>query len=148
MDADLLVSICLVESFFRPLSLRVCEYFVVFWSCIVSLFLHTPVKNYTIGKCQLGLAIILSFYGGGQYHHSNVVFVNGFFEIRQIFSVFFLSKSIEILAFNISPISQRAGNIYPDKHSSKIRYIGEQFNGRYSYGLMLADVYKQIEKTN
>ena len=106
--------------------------------------LHIPIKNFTIGKCQLGLATILNFYGGNHYQHARFINISSFSEMKQIFSVIFMDRSIEILVFRLKPISKRATIIFPNKQVSQLRYIGEQFNGRYSYGLMLTDIYKKI----
>lgn len=139
-----LLSVFLIETFYRPLWMRIAEYSVVFWGCVGCLLLKRPIKNYTIGKCQLGLATILNFYGGNHYQHSHKILISSVSEIRQIFSVISEENSIKILAYRLQPITHKAMRIYPNLRKNRIRYIGEQFNGRYSYGMLLNEVFCQI----
>lgn len=144
VNSDILLSIFTIETFYRTFWMRVAEYSVVFWGCIRCLLLKKPIKNYTIGKCQLGLATILNFYGGNYYRHSQNILISSISEIKQIFSVISEEKAIKILAYQLQPIAHKAIRIYPDLRKNRIRYIGEQFNGRYSYGMLLTEVFNQI----
>lgn len=144
INSDVLLSIFTIETFYRPLWMRVVEYCVVLGSCVRCLLLKIPVKNRTIGRCQLGLATILNFYGGNHYQHSHNISISSFSEVRQIFSVMSKERTIEILAYRLQPITHRAVSIYPDLRENRIRYIGEQFNGRYSYGMLLTEVFRQL----
>ena len=144
VNPNVLLSIFTIESFYRPLWMRLVEYGVVFFGCIRCLLLKIPMKNRTIGKCQLGLATILNFYGSNHYQHSHSVLISSISEVCQIFSVTSKERAIEILAYRIQPITLRAVCIYPNLRENRIRYIGEQFNGRYSYGMLLTEVFHQL----
>lgn len=144
INPSVLLSIFTVETFYRPVWMRVIEYCAVFFGCIRCLLLKIPMKNRTIGRCQLGLATILNFYEGNQYQHSYSISISSISEIRQIFSVISKERAIEILAYRLQPITRRAICIYPDVQEKRIRYIGEQFNGRYSYGMLLTEVFRQL----
>lgn len=144
VNPNILFSIFTIETFYRPFWMRVVEYCVVFYGCIGCLLLKIPTKNRTIGKCQLGLATILNFYGSNQYQHSHSILISSITEVRQIFSVISKERAIEILAYRLQPITRRAICIYPDFRENRVRYIGEQFNGRYSYGMLLTEVFRQL----
>lgn len=143
-NPNVLLSIFTIETFYRPLCIRMVEYCMVFFGCIRCLLLKKPMKNRTIGKCQLGLATILNFYGSNRYQHSHDIMVSSISEVCQIFSVLSKERTIEILAYRLQPITRRAVCIYPGLRENRIRYIGEQFNGRYSYGMLLTEVFRQI----
>lgn len=144
VNPNVLLSIFTIESFYRPFWMRMVEYCVVFFGCIRCLLLKIPTKNRTIGRCQLGLATILNFYGSNHYQHSHSVLISSISEMHQIFSAISKERTIEILAFRLQPITRRAICIYPDLRENRIRYIGEQFNGRYSYGMLLTEVFRQL----
>lgn len=139
-----LLSVYTIETFYRPFWMRIVEYCAVFFGCARCLLLKRPMKNYTIGKCQLGLATILNFYGGDYYQHSRYILISSVDEIRQIFSVISEDRALEILAYRLQPITHKAACIYPELRENRIRYIGEQFNGRYSYGMLLTEVFNQL----
>lgn len=144
VNPNVLLSIFTIETFYRPFWMRMVEYCVVFFGCIRCLLLKIPTKNRTIGRCQLGLATILNFYGSNHYQHSHNILISSILEVHQIFSVISKERAIEILAYRLQPITRRAICIYPDLRENRIRYIGEQFNGRYSYGMLLTEVFRQL----
>lgn len=143
-NPNVLLSIFTIETFYRPLWMRIAEYCMVFFGCIRCLLLRIPMKNRTIGRCQLGLATILNYYGGNYYQHSHDILISSISEMCRIYSVLSKERVIEILAYRLQPISRRAICIYPDVREKRIRYIGEQFNGQYSYGMLLAEVFHQL----
>lgn len=143
-NPSVLLSVFIIETFYRPFWMRAIEYFAVFFGCLQCLLLKLPMKNYTIGKCQLGLATILNFFGHSYYQHSRKILISSVTEMKQIFSVISNRRAIEILAYRLQPITHKASCIYPEKQKSRIRYIGEQFNGRYSYGMLLSEVFYQL----
>lgn len=144
INPNVLLSIFTIETFYRPFWMRMVEYCTVFFGCIRCLLLKIPTKNRTIGRCQLGLATILNFYGSDYYQHSHSILITSISEMRQIFSTISKKRTIEILACRLQPITHRAICIYPDLQENRIRYIGEQFNGRYSYGMLLTEVFRQL----
>ena len=92
----------------------------------------------------MGLSTILNYYGGDYYQHSKELQISNIRCFSKLLSVISLKTSIKILEYRIEPILQRAQNIYPNSKENQICYIGEQFNGRYSYGLMLNSVYEVL----
>lgn len=145
VNSNTLLSIFAIETFYRPFYFRIVEYCAVIIGCFQCLLLKKPMKNYTIGKCQLGIATILNFYGGSYYQHSQRILIHSAKEAWQILCAISTDRCIEILAYRLQPIADRAKKIYPDKYKSYLRYIGEQFNGRYSYGMLLTEVCHHLE---
>lgn len=145
-DVDLLMAIYVIESFFRPFPIRIVEYIAVFLSAAGCLICGSTIKNYTIGIFQLGLSTILNFYGGNYYQHAKNIRIFTFQEMKNLFSVISSDKAISILFYRLNPIISKAQKIYPNSAQRQLRYIGEQYNGHYAYGLLFADVYKQIKK--
>lgn len=137
-----LLSIYIVETHFRKMMYRQGEYIIAFASAIVSVLFKRPMKNYTIGKCQLGIATICNYYGGCYYQHQRYILIRGIKALGNIFSITILENTVKILNYRVLPIIKRAEKIYPDNIELQMYYIGEQFNGRYSYGLLLYEVFE------
>lgn len=137
-------SIYAIESFYRPIQFRMVEYVAVLGGGTISVVFNRAIKNYTIGVCQLGLSTIFNYYGGDYYQHAKELRIGDMRSFSKLLSVISLKTSIKILEYRIEPILQRAQNIYPNNRENQLCYIGEQFNGRYSYGLMLNSVYEAL----
>lgn len=150
-DKDLvqcMAAIYAIESYFRPTMFRVGEYCIVILSGLASIFLGTPLKNYTIGVCQLGLATICNYYGANYYQHQAQIRFKSLKNLFDVLSVISQAQSARILLYRLSPMLIRAQNIYPKDTDQQLCYIGEQFNGRFSYGLMLCEVRKELNILN
>ena len=143
VDPDIVVSIYIIESFFRPFYMRFCEYCLLFAAAMYSLVFKHPIRNYTIGCCQVGLSTILNYYGIQTYQHAHTVLIPSFSDLMRIYGIISKRKSVEILIFRLAPIIQRANRIYPNKLKSRLNYIGTQFNGRFAYGMLFSWVYLQ-----
>ena len=143
--SKIFASIYAIESFYRPILFRVAEYAVVLGVGTVSIVLNRTIKNYTIGVCQLGLSTIFNYYGENYYQHAKELRLNNMRSLSELLSVISLKTSIKILEYRVEPMLQRAQNIYPESKENQLCYIGEQFNGRYSYGLMLNSVYEVLD---
>jgi hypothetical protein len=147
VDPDIVASIFIIETFFRPFYMRFCEYCLLLVSAMNCLIFKHPIKNYTIGCCQVGLSTILNYYGIQTYQHAHTVMLSGFADLRLMYSVISKKKSVEILTFRLAPIIQRANRIYPNKLKSRLNYIGTQYNGRFAYGMLFTWVYQQERMT-
>lgn len=148
-DSDLalcMTSIFTIESYFRPFLFRLAEYGIVLITGTVSAVFGSSMRNYTIGPCQLGLATICNYYGAQYYQHQPRIKLKNIKCLFQLLSVAFLSSSAKILYYRIFPLFCRAQKIYPDDKERQMYYIGEQYNGRFSYGLMLYEVSRGLEK--
>ena len=145
IDSNVLLGIYAIETFYRPFYFRLAEYFLVVTGCFSCLLLKRPLKNFTIGKCQLGLATILNYYGYDYYQHSQYICIKSFAELSKLMSIISTDKCIEVLAYKLKSITDRASRIYPNGNRDSFRYIGEQFNGRYSYGMLFSEVCYQLK---
>jgi len=142
--SHILVSIYAIESFYRPFSFRFVEYLATICAGMLSVIFGYSMKNYTIGKCQLGLTTICNFYGAKYYQHQPRIQINTVKTLRNALSAISLKSSASVLSNHISPMLRRAENIYPNNLEQQLCYIGEQYNGQYSYGLMLYEVYAEL----
>ena len=141
----IIMSIYAIEHFYRYWGFRMVEYFAGVWSGVLSIVFKRPMRNYTIGVCQLGLSTIRNYYGASYYQHSMNLQLNCFQDLREILSVMTIKNSVRILTYRIAPFLEQAQHIYPHSRENQLCYIGEQFNGRYSYGLMLNEVYEILD---
>ena len=144
VDYRILLSIYMIESFFRPLPIRIVEYVFAFCGSLRCLLTSKQVKNYTIGPCQIGLATILNYYGIVNYRHKKKIRIDSVKQIWLVFSAISTKVSLRILENSLTPICKRAKEIFSEDVDNQLYYIGEQYNGRYSYGLMLSEVYSWI----
>lgn len=143
--SKIFASIYAIESFYRPVPFRMAEYAVVLGVGAISIALKRTIRNYTIGVCQLGLSTIFNYYGGDYYQYATELRLSNMRCLSKLLSVISLKTSIKVLAYRIDPMLQRAQSIYPNNRENQLCYIGEQFNGRYSYGLMLNSVYEILD---
>jgi len=146
LPANLLVAIFLIETKERPAYMRYGEYILVVFGAFQNTLMRKPVKNYTIGKCQLGLATILNYFGTSLYQHLEHI---ERFDAKDLGIVIkSVSSKIHflILAHRVTPIYQRATRIYESDVENVCCYVGEQYNGRYTYGILLSEVVKTLGK--
>ncbi len=148
LPRGLLRTITRIEQAARPRYARIAEYSVLFLAFVRNKVFRVPIKNYTLGKCQLGISTILNYYNYGLYQHLKHIQTLSIKQILIIYSSAMSVKQYCILAKHLAPINERACNIYPDSSNendlaSRYIYIGEEFNGRYSYGLRLAELMRE-----
>lgn len=148
----ILVALFLIETTYRPWHYRVIEYVALFLLLWCNKILRKPIKNLTIGKCQIGLTTILNYYGCSKYMHLDYLDKLSIKEMLLILKAIKPDEYYKIFANKIRPLFYRAERIYGSKDERNIsQYIGNQFNGQYIYGLLLAAVIyemKDIEKIN
>ena len=143
---NLLVGIFLIESKARPLIARSIEYLCVFAGIAGQLFFQKPVKSYTIGKFQVGLPEIMNYIGVNVYDHTPYVKVP-VSKIPAFLNALLEPTQVEILTIEVLRFYKRAVKIYGEKNVDKICiYIGEQYNGRYSYGLLLGSIVSKLSE--
>lgn len=135
---DIVYGIYLIETTFRPFYYRIAEYVIVFLALLRAVLFHTPIKNFTVGKSQIGIGAILLFWG-----HSNANFYT-----KQIHNVT-LRQAIDILKsfawrYNSIIFVWRLNILYKncafDDYRVVIRNIGNAYNGRMIYGYVLEEL--------
>ena len=145
----LLLAVLKIETIARPWYARILEYLLLLLAFFLNKAFKQPIKNYTVGKSQLGIARILNFYGALFYPHIKFLPTISFKQFIIIYKTVFSTRQYIILADFLSKIYYRAKNIYPETNENAciniIRYTGEQYNGRFSYGLHLLDTLNKFE---
>lgn len=136
-EPEMLLGICLIESCYRPLPLRVAEYAAVgvlgLWSLITGRTLH----NFTLGPCQLGLSAFLSNTFSEEDMHIPAVHLNTVSDYLRMYTSLSYSGSFALLARRLDAASQEAAVCWPERRELRCRHVGQTFGGRFTYGLML-----------
>jgi len=141
---NLLLAIYLMESNFRPFLYRVAEYSMTSLGGVNNIILNKPLKNYTIGICQIGLAAILKFNGESVYKHVRYIQAISRKDFVNIIKSIYYKNNLEICAQMLSGLYKRSFSV-SENYKLRLRYIGEEYNGRYSYGLFLEEVVNLLD---
>ncbi|MBE7031948.1 MAG: hypothetical protein E7401_03180 [Ruminococcaceae bacterium] len=125
-----------IETTYRKRYFRICEYVVLMISIVLNLLLKRPIKNYTIGICQVGISTILSYYGKNTYQHLEKINRLSFCDAYNIMKAIYYKNNILVFCYRISCI---CGKSYFEKYSEsqQAQIVGEEYNGKYLYGLRL-----------
>lgn len=144
MPENLLIGIYLIETSFRPLYFRVGEYVLVLLGSFLNLIFMVPLKNYTIGRCQIGIAAILQYYGKDTYKHTKYIKKITIDDFINIVKAMQYKTNFQICAEMVAGYYQKT--LYTaSSYNLRLRYVGEEFNGRYSYGLLLEDIVNLLD---
>ena len=138
---DIVCGIYLIETTFRPLHYRLVEYTVVFFKLLLSVIGGLPIKNYTVGKCQIGLGTILCFYGytNATFHSKEICNIN-FDQAISIIRAFFDEYNLLIFVWRLRFIYAS----YTEDIDNIIINIGYGYNGNMIYGLVLERVINEL----
>ena len=136
----ILISILLIETYYRNLVFRIIEYLFVLG--ISSILLNIPIKNYTIGVCQIGLSYILKYHGFEMYEHVRFIKVLDFSMLKSILSSINYKKNIEVSLWRTMNYYQKL-MIFSDERLIA-RRIGEKYNGTYEYGLLVEKINNEL----
>lgn len=146
---NILASIYFIETLCRPFYFRISEYLALVICLLLNIIFKKPIRNFTIGKCQLGLTTILNYYGSQHYIHLDYIKRIKVNEAIYILRIIMSDEYYRIFADKIRPIFNRANNIYGKSDlKNTTQYIGQQYNGKYTYGLFLTYVFEQTIQMN
>lgn len=145
MPKNLLVGIYLIETSFRPWYFRIGEYIFVILGCLFNIVFGAPLKNYTIGKCQIGISSILKNSGKNVYKHVRYIRRIDKEDFLNILKAMHYKRNFRICAEMVNDFYERSLHT-ANNYNSQLRHIGEEFNGRYSYGLLLDDIVCLLDK--
>lgn len=143
LPSNLLVGIYLIETYYRPWYIRNIEFIVTIFGMIKTSMLKKPFKNYTIGRCQIGISYILKFNGKDIYKHVrkiNSIKTNDF--ICVINSMHYRTN-FYICGKMVKNHYEKSKNV--GDYNLMLRHIGQAYNGRYSYGLLLEEVVSYLD---
>lgn len=143
-DRVVLLGIYTLETYYRPLPCRLAEYGLLLWEGLLAPFRGRQVKNYTIGPCQIGLSTLLRYRNYDVPLHGPTVPLPSFREFLLLFRAAGTAYSAELLAYRLQDAMRQAKERYPERMNLQCRLIGQEFAGRYSYGLMLERAYGYI----
>jgi hypothetical protein len=139
---NIAVSILLIEQYFRPIHKRLLEYFLLTINIVASLLFEMKLHNYTIGKSQVGITYILRYYGFDRDIHSKYLYS---LSLRETITILFSFSSYDEVAILLKRVSIYYKHLNANNYDHVLRKIGEMYNGKYSYGLLLESVYSCLE---
>lgn len=140
----ILTGILLIETFYRPFYYRIGEYSITLISCCWSLLFKKNIKSYTIGIGQIGIARILNLCEYEFDPRQHYVQIRSLAQLICVISTLRRSKMVRLLEQYISQLITHAKETIPNNKEEQILYVGELYNGRYSYGLLLVEVFNNI----
>lgn len=136
-DPTLLLGIYTLESYYRPLNIRLAEYAMLLGEGLLCPFRGGQIRNYTIGPCQIGLSTLLRYRHCSVELHCKRVPIPSVRAYLSLFRAASIAYSAGVLSYRLGDAMQQAKQNYPGRFHLQCRYVGEAFNGRYSYGLLL-----------
>lgn len=142
---ELLLGIFILETTYRKWYHRTIENLFVIASILAHILFLRSVKNYTIGCCQIGLANLLISFDRPRYRHSLKLDDLTYVDLVIIIKGMFYRNNIQSCA-NLTEVLY---NREISRGSSKdiiIRRVGEEYNGKYTYGLMLENICSDINR--
>lgn len=143
---NLLVGIYLIETSFRPWYFRIGENILVIFCSILNLLFKKPFKNYTIGRCQIGIASILKYHGRSTYKHTKYITAITVEDLLNIIKSMYYKNNLEICSNMIVPLYKKS--FYTaNNYNGQLCHVGEEYNGRYSYGLLLEDIVNLLDNS-
>jgi len=144
---NILIGIYFIETSFRPLYFRICEYIFVILGVLLNFAFKVPLKNYTIGRCQIGISSILIFSGKDIYKHSRYIKKVSKSDFLNIVKAMHYKRNLEISALIVRRLYVKSFKT-ANNYNNQLRHIGENYNGRYSYGLLLDEIVSCLDKRN
>jgi hypothetical protein len=145
--SELLLGIYILETTYRKWYHRWAENTLTIISVLLNIITKRKVKNYTIGRCQIGLATILSISGSLRYRHSKKIDNLSINDLKIIIKGMSFKGSVYLCFVHLNKL-YNTELLRGTNKDILIRRIGEEFNGRYIYGLLLEDLCESIVKKN
>lgn len=139
----IMISILLIETYYRYFAIRIVEYIVVFISSILNLILNVPIKNYTVGIFQVGISYALNYDGFKMYEHVKYIKSINFRMLISILSSFYYKRNIHISFYRILGYYKKINLLLDDRLIS--RRIGEMYNGSYEYGILVQNIEHELK---
>jgi hypothetical protein len=139
---NIAIAILLIEQYFRPNHKRLLEYVLLNTNIVLSLLFKIKLHNYTIGKSQVGLTYVLRYYGFNRSIHSKYLYS---LSLREAVTVLFLFNFYDEVAILLKRVSIYYNHLDSNSCDNILRKVGEMYNGKYSYGLLLESVYSCLE---
>lgn len=139
----ILIAIYFIESYYRNRKFRFCENMILINSFIIN---KRKIKNYTVGIMQVGLANILIHYGFENVERHIRVVEN--FENKHKYYILkglYWKENLQIARKLINLHYEEACRLTSDIGCIR-GIVGELYNGREEYALLLLKIIDKIEK--
>ncbi|NPV51731.1 MAG: hypothetical protein HPY60_11135 [Candidatus Methanofastidiosum sp.] len=135
---DIVYGIYLIETTYRPVFYRVVEYIVASFRLLLAVLFNVPINNYTVGKCQIGIGVILAFWGYSNANlYSKKIFGITMEQAVKILKSFFWQYNSIIFVWRINILYK---NCSINDYNTLIRNIGYLYNGKMVYGYVLEEL--------
>lgn len=144
---ELLLGVYILETAYRKWYHRCVENIFTILSIVLNITLKRKVKNYTIGRCQIGLATILSLSGELRYRHSKKIDNLDINDLKIIIKGMNFKGSVDLCSIHLKKL-YGTELLRGTDNDILIRRVGEEFNGRYIYGLLLEDLCRLLLSEN
>lgn len=138
-----LLGIFIIESTNRTLLFRFIEYIVATICGLLSLLLKKPIKNYTVGVCQVGIGNILYLNSNRDNRYDGSLSIKNYNEFKIVIMAFKKNNNIMIAAMLIKEFLNESKDLNSDR---QIRYVGQKYNGKIEYGIFLSKLVQALEK--
>jgi hypothetical protein len=142
---SVLLGIYIIETTNRNIIYRFAEYAITMIYGVLSLLFKMPIKNYTIGVFQIGLGNILSLKLNQNKKYTEYLVIRNFNEYITIIKGFKKSNNIELASILVESLIKESENL---SYLRQIRYVGQKYNGRIEYGILLYKLVQALEKGN
>ncbi|QOR35999.1 hypothetical protein IMX26_04065 [Clostridium sp. 'deep sea'] len=148
IDPSILMSLYIIETYYRPFYARIFEYIILFLEWIFCNILNKPIRNYTIGPFQLGISKIL-FFGNIKKCDIHISSIDSLslFQVFKIYKYCILENNLDLCCKNISIIQHNNKRKWSNSISNVGR-IGQIYNGKISYGILLMKLSSFIKEYN
>ena len=138
----LLLGIYILETTYRKRHHRIAENSLTVLSIMLHLLFRRKIRNFTIGCCQVGLTTLLSMSGNLRYRHAKHIGELSFKDISTILDGMSFKGSVAACAKWLENAFMK--ELYRNtsgKENILVRHLGQEYNGRYTYGLLLEDIF-------
>lgn len=143
---DICYGIYFLETTYRNIAFRICENVVVILRIILNWIFRVPIKNYTIGCCQMGLSSILYFAGTDMYEHIDYIKRISIQQAVAIIKAMGYRHSIELMCKKVHNYYKNYSYLNKNDIMLSAVKIGELYNGKLIYGLQLQEFIWKLGK--
>lgn len=133
---ELVNAIIGIETTYRKWYHRFIENFLVIVQIAFYHLLGTKIRNFTIGHCQIGIASILLFNGRNIYRHCRFIPNLEKGDTIKIIQAMRFEQNVTI-CINMLEKFYLKEVMQSNDIDIVFRRVGENYNGSYSYGLMV-----------
>jgi len=147
IDRSVIIAIYLIENHFRPFRIRTVEYSMLILAFIANRVVARPIKNYTVGRFQIGLTSILRHggYTGYKVHDRNISKLS-LSELLYILSRCSFHNNLVVCCQIVRGFTDKIELEWGANQYNTGR-IGEKYNGKKNYGFLLLEITKRLKET-